>query len=146
MSDATFHERLLPSVGTWIVIAVLGATFGVVLVPLSLTAAVVVGVMGIIVLGVLAWVTSPVLEVRDGTFTMGRARIATELLGEPVVLRDADWSRTMGTGFEPMAHHCTRGWIRAGVRAEVHDDEDQTTAWVASTRRPEDLALALRAG
>ncbi|WP_217349644.1 DUF3093 family protein [Herbaspirillum sp. VT-16-41] len=43
------------------------------------------------------------------------------------------------------AHHCTRGWIHTGVRAEVLDDEDPTTAWIASSRRPEDLALALRA-
>lgn len=141
----SFHERLLPGIGAWIVIAVLGATFGVVLVPLSYTLAAVVGVIGVAVLCALAYLTSPVLAVREGQFTMGRARIPVRLLGEPVELRGEQWALTMGQDFEPMAHHCTRGWIHAGVRAEVLDDEDPTTAWVASSRRPEDLALALRA-
>ena len=141
----SFHERLLPGIGAWIVIVVLGATFGVVLVPLSYTLAAVVGVIGVIALCALAYVTSPVLEVRDGQFTMGRARIPVRLLGEPVELRDQEWARAMGQDFEPMAHHCTRGWIHTGVRAEVLDDKDPTTAWIASSRRPEDLALALRA-
>lgn len=140
-----FHERLLPGPGAWIVIALLGATFGVILVPLSYTLAAVVGVLALAVACALAYVSSPVLEVRDGQLTMGRARIPVELLGEPVVLEGEQWERVMGQDFEPLAHHCTRGWIHSGVRMEVLDETDPTTAWVASSRRPEDLALAVRA-
>src|SRR5690625_5941878 len=75
---------------------------------------------------------------------MGRARIEVELLGDPTVLEGEDWATTMSTGFEPLAHHCTRGWIHSGIRADVLDEQDPTTAWLASSRRPQDLALALR--
>lgn len=143
-SDADFRERLLPGPGTWLVIAVFGATFGVVLVPLSITLAVVVGAVAIVVLCALVIMSSPVVEVREGSFAMGRARISTDLLGEPQELRGADWDQVMGPGFEPLAHHCTRGWIRSGVRVPLLDEEDPTTAWVASSRRPEDLAAGLR--
>jgi len=87
---------------------------------------------------------SPVLEVSDSRFRLGRARIDVTELGEPQVLRGEDWALTIGQDFEPLAHHEVRGWTRSGIRVEVLDPEDPTTAWVASTRRPEDLALALR--
>lgn len=124
--------------------AVVGLIFGVVLIPLSYAMAIVVGIIGLITACALAYLTSPVLTVTDSHFTMGRARIETELLGEPTVVAGEDWQTTMGTGFEPLAHHCTRGWIHSGVRTEVRDDQDPITAWVCSSRRPEDLALALR--
>ncbi|MGO1284560.1 MAG: DUF3093 family protein, partial [Brachybacterium sp.] len=63
---------------------------------------------------------------------------------EVTVLHGEEWARTVGQDFEPLAHHCVRGWTRSGLRVEVLDDADPTTAWVASSRRPDDLALALR--
>src|SRR5699024_5076995 len=71
-------------------------------------------------------------------------RIEVEMLGTPTVLRGEEWTRTIGQDFEPLAHHCVRGWTRSGLRVEVIDPEDPTTAWVASTRRPGGLALARR--
>ena len=139
-----FHERLLPGPSWWIVAVSLGAALGLILVPLQLVVAIVVAVVAIIALLVLVVQYSPVLEVSGGRFRLGRARIEVELLGEPAVLRGEDWARTIGQDFEPLAHHCVRGWTRTGVRVPVLDPEDPTTAWVASTRHPEDLALALR--
>ena len=141
---ALFRERVLPGIGWWIVAVSVGAALGLVLVPLHLTVSIVVVVVCVIVLLVLVYQYSPVLEVADGRFRLGRARIDVALLGEASVLRDEEWTRTIGQDFEPLAHHCVRGWTRSGLRVEVLDDEDPTTAWVASTRRPEDLALALR--
>lgn len=144
-ASAPLHrERLLPGVGTWIVIVAVGAMCGVVLVPLGATLALVVGIVGIVVAVVLGVLTAPVVEVSDGRLRAGRAQIEVELLGTPEELEGEDWQRTMGVGFEPLAFHLTRGWIRSGLRAEVLDEGDPTTAWVVSTRRPEDLALALR--
>lgn len=143
-SPLLFRERLLPGPGGWIVVSVVGLIFGVVLIPLSYVLAVVVGVAALLLVCLLAFVSSPVLLVTNTHFSMGRARIEVELLGDPTLLEGADWARTMGTGFEPLAHHCIRGWIHSGIRAEVLDAQDPTTAWVASSRRPQDLALALR--
>ncbi|MGP5052350.1 DUF3093 domain-containing protein [Brachybacterium alimentarium] len=139
-----YRERLLPGVAGWIVTAVLGSIFGLVLVPLNFTLALVVGAVCIVVAIVLAVLYSPVAEVRDGRFSLGRARIDVSLLGDPAPLTGEEWSLTIGQDFEPLAHHCIRGWVHAGLRIEVLDEEDPTTAWVTSTRRPHDLALAVR--
>lgn len=142
--ETLFHERVLPGAGLWIAAVAVGGALGLILVPLSLTAAIVVAAVAIIGLLVLVVQYSPVLEVSGGRFRLSRAQIEVELLGEPEVLRGDEWARTIGQDFEPLAHHCVRGWTRTGLRVEVLDEEDPITAWVASTRRPDDLALALR--
>lgn len=139
-----FHERVLPSPSAWLICAAVGGSLGLVLVPLSLLAAVIVTVVAIAVLVVTVAMYSPVIEVADGQFRLSRARIEVDLLGEPLPLKGEQWAKTIGQDFEPLAHHCVRGWTRTGLRVEILDDEDPTTAWVASTRRPDDLALALR--
>jgi hypothetical protein len=142
---AGYRERLTPSIGTWTVVGALGAILGILLmplsVPLSLGVALVLAVLAVVLTGVL----SPVVRVDDGHLGLGRARIDVDLLGEPEVLSDEPWEISMSTGFEPLAYHLTRGWIHAGVRCEVRDEEDPTTAWVVSSRDPEGLALAIRA-
>ncbi|WP_114856571.1 DUF3093 domain-containing protein [Brachybacterium sp. YJGR34] len=142
--EPLFHERLLPGVGSWIVAVALGGVLGLALVPLDLTVAIIVGVIAILIALGLAVLYSPVLEVSEHRFRLGRAQIDVDLLGPAQVLRGEDWQRTVGQDFEPLAHHCLRVWAPSGIRVEVLDPEDPTTAWVASSRRPEDLALALR--
>jgi hypothetical protein len=140
-----FQERLLPSVGTWMVLAVAGGALGLILVPVSSALAAVVAVVCIALAIVLGFATSPVVSVAGGMLTMGRSRIPVQELGEPEVLTGQDWHHAMHEGFEPLAHHVTRGWIHSGLRVPVIDEEDPVTAWVVSCRRPEDLSLALRA-
>lgn len=141
---ALFHERLLPGPSLWIAAVAVAGALGLILVPLHLTVAIVVAVVAIIAALVLVVAYSPVLEVAEGRFRLGRAQIEVELLGEPAVLEGEEWALTVGQNFEPLAHHCVRGWTKTGLRVEVLDEADPTTAWVASTRRPQDLALALR--
>ena len=142
--DQLFRERVLAGPGFWIAALAVGAALGLVLVPLSLPAGITVSVISIIVLVVIVLQYSPVLEVSGGRIRMGRAQIDVDQLGEPQALKGEDWALTIGQDFEPLAHHCVRGWTRTGLRVEVLDREDPTTAWVTSTRRPDDLALALR--
>ena len=140
-----FQERLLPSVGTWVVFVVAGGALGLILVPVSPALAAVVAVVCVALAIVLGVATSPVVTVSEGMLTMGRSRIPVQELGESEVLTGQDWHHAMHEGFEPLAHHVTRGWIHSGLRVPVIDEEDPVTAWVVSCRRPEDLSLALRA-
>ena len=142
--EPLYRERLLPGVGTWVIGIVIGAALGLVTVPLRLAAAIALSVLAVIAAIAVLLAYSPVLEVSGGVFRLGRAQIDVTLLGEPEVRRGEEWALTIGQDFEPLAHHSVRGWTREGLRVEVLDEEDPTTAWVASTRRPEDLALALR--
>ncbi|MGY5764398.1 DUF3093 domain-containing protein [Brachybacterium sp. DNPG3] len=146
LADApAYRERLTPGIGTWVVLIAFGALFGVVIVPLSTIASVIVGVVGIGAMIAVGIGASPLLLVEGTRLSAGRASIDVAYLGEPETVEGEDWDRTMSTGFDPLAHHCTRGWIHGGLRVEVQDEEDPTTAWVLSSRAPADLALALRA-
>src|SRR5690625_6034328 len=77
-----FEERLLPGVGGWIVEVVVGLTIAVALIPLSLVLAIVVGAVAALLGCTLAYVSSPVLRITGTHFSLGRARIEVELLGE----------------------------------------------------------------
>lgn len=138
-----YRERLVPSPGVWAAGILLGAAFGVILVPISPIAALVAGIVLAISACAGLWASSPVLEVTEQAVVMGRARIEPELLGAPQVLDVPAMREAMSTGFEPLAFHCTRGWVRTGVRVPVLDPADPAPAWVASSRDPQALAGAI---
>lgn len=138
-------ERLTPSAGAWIVAFVFASLFGVVLVPLDLVIAAAVGLAAMIIMAVVLVVTSPVIEVTDQQLRAGRAQIGREHVGTVTALDRDAWQRAMSTGFDPRDFHLTRGWVATGVRVQITDPADPTPAWQLSTRRPEDLVLALAA-
>ena len=96
--------------------------------------------------GAVAWVlvaaAAPVI-VEGDTLTAGPARIPVTALG-PVEVLDADGARAVrGPESDPAGYHLIRGWVPAGVRAEVVDPHDPTPYWFVATRRPAALALAI---
>lgn len=89
-------------------------------------------------------IAAPSVSVTDDTLAAGRARIPIAALGEPEVL-DADASYlALHAGWDGRAYQSTVPWVRLLVRVPVVDDADPTTAWVLSSRRPEELAAAIR--
>ena len=77
-------------------------------------------------------------------FRAGRARIPVALLGAPEALDAEAMRQARGPGLDARAYLCLRGWISAGVRVPVLDPRDPAPYWLVSSRRPEDLAEALR--
>jgi len=142
---ATYAERLWLGPLGWVLLVVFAAMMSVAFVPLDPRVAVVVGV-GVLAVGAVVLVgLAPRVEVRDGVFSAGGARIPVALLGEAAAL-DADATRAeLGPRLDARAHVCLRGWIHTAVRVEVQDPQDPTPYWVVSTRRPAALAAALSA-
>lgn len=140
-----FRERLLPGPGVWVVAVVTATAFGLIVFPISATAAAVTAVLMVVLVVLGLWRTSPLLQVERDRVAMGAATIAPQLLGEPEELDRDGMRRVMGPQIEPLAYRCTRGWIATGVRVPVLDPEDPAPAWVASSRDPGGLARAIRA-
>lgn len=136
-------ERLWPSSGWWLVLGGLGVSLGVVLLPLGPVWALVGGVVALLVIAALVTTSTPRVAVEDGTLRAGAAHIGLEHLGEVELLDRPAWEAAMGPGYDPRAFHCTRSWVRQGVRVPVLDPEDPTTSWVISTRDPESLRTAI---
>lgn len=142
----TYDERLSAPlalwVGVWVMSLLLGIFFYTALGPVAGLAAVAVpGVLMSVVLARLA----AVVRVEDGHLMAGPARIPVEALG-PVAVLDAERARhTRGPGSDPTAYHLIRGWVPAGVRADVVDPSDATPYWFVASRRPVQLAAAVEA-
>ncbi len=89
--------------------------------------------------------SAPVLEVRDGLLSAGRARIATDLLGEPEVLTGSKARAARGVDLDARAWTVFRGWVDPVVRIPLHDLDDPAPYWLVSSRRPHELAAAITA-
>lgn len=140
----TYEERLTAPVSlwaaVWVMSLVLGLLFYVALGPVP--GLVALAVPGALVSAVLVR-SAAVVRVEDGHLTAGPARIPVEALG-PVQALDAEQARhTRGPGSDPAGYHLIRGWVPAGVLAEVVDPQDATPYWFVASRRPAELATAV---
>ena len=150
-----FRERLTPGWFGWMVAAAIGASFGFVVLPLAGGLGYLVGFLAGAVPGALVGIgimaaTSARVEVTSGgpagELQAGRARIGVGSLGAVEILDPAAMANLRGRGIDPRSYHCQRGWLPAGVKVDIADDTDPTPYWLISSRRPAELAEALRAG
>ncbi len=114
--------------------------------PIDTTLALIVGAVagtGVVALLVAA---SPTVEVSDGWLRAGRARIELSFLGATETFIGDDARTARGTGLHPRAWHLFRGGIDGVVVVAVTDPDDPTPCWALSTRTPDRLAAAIRAG
>ena len=142
----TYAERLTPPVGLWI-----GVWVGALALGLAFFAALgpVPGLVTLLVPGLLlsAVLVRSAAEVRveDGDLVAGPARIPVRLLGPVQALDPAAARAVRGPASDPAAYHLIRGWVPAGVRADVLDPADPTPYWFVASRRPIELAAAVEA-
>ena len=89
---------------------------------------------------------SPRIRVAEGRLHAGRAMIPLDLCGAVTAL-DAESTRALGgRDADARAYLLLRPYIRTAVRVDVADPRDPTPYWLLSSRRPDELAGAVRAG
>jgi len=141
----TYRERLWP--GPWIFIATALLIPGGLLVFLPI--GVWVGIPAAIILYAAAVVfliaTTPTIEVTADTFVAGRARLPLTAVGEITVITGDDVFIARGRELDARAYTLIRGWVKDVVRVENIDPADPVPYWLVSSRRPQELATALRA-
>lgn len=100
-----------------------------------------------IVLGAVAihFATSAI-TVEDGELRIKRAHIPVKYLGQSEIIGKKDFSFARTRGADPAAYFAITFWISQGIKIEVIDERDPTPYWLISTRRAEDLLLALKEG
>lgn len=152
MDTVIFRERLHPRATNIALGVVAGLAAGTVVWPFHEVAGYVLAAVAALTIDVLLWVTSPVVVVDLGAVELGEtpvlhagsAHIGVEHLGEPEVL-DVDGMRAaMGPEADARAFVCHRPWVRQGVRVAVVDPRDPAPYWLVASRRPAELAAALR--
>ncbi|GAB4069477.1 hypothetical protein GCM10028777_31500 [Angustibacter speluncae] len=139
------QERLWPSPGWWVVVALGAAMAGAAVLPVGVlvVAPVALVVLAACAAGLVA--ASARVVVADGELRAGPARVPVGLLGEAVALRGEQARHARGPGLDARAFLVLRGWVDPVVRVELVDPQDPTPYWLVSTRRPDDLVRALEA-
>ena len=140
----SYRERLWPSPWMYGVIALLIPATLLVFSPIDLIAGGVVAAVLTAGCVVLLLRSAPEIVVSEGMLRAGRASILVSLTGETLVARGDDARHEKGPGGDARAWLMLRGWVEPVARITVLDPDDPTPYWLLSTRRPEELAAALR--
>lgn len=139
-----FQERLWPSLGMWVFAFIMTSSLGIAysqaygkelgfIVAISTTLAVAVGLI----------VNTPLIQIDELNFRVGRARLPLQYVGKIQVLDDAQSKRARSTDANSNAHFQLRGGIKGSVIVEVTDPQDPHLYWQVSTRKPDALIAAL---
>ncbi|GAA2118000.1 DUF3093 domain-containing protein [Nocardioides bigeumensis] len=142
-----YDERLSVPLRWWVQGIMLVATFWLaVIVALPLAAAwTVTGAAGALVLAGLWAYGAQRLQVGDGVFRAGPARISVVHLGAAEALDAESTRRVAGRDADARAYLLLRPYLKRGVRVEITDPADPTPYWLVGTRRPDALVQALEA-
>ncbi|WP_168627398.1 MULTISPECIES: DUF3093 domain-containing protein [unclassified Cryobacterium] len=138
-----YREKLNPSVWLYVIALLVIPASLLVFLPINVWVGVAVAVVlyaGCVVLLLLA---SPVLEVTDGEFIAGRARLPIAFVGVIEGFRASEATLERGQRLDARAWLVIRGWIDPVLKVEVTDPKDPVPYWLVSTRRPDELKSAL---
>lgn len=139
-----YRERVTPPAYLILLGALAGASFGLILAPLSGTAAAATAVVLAAAVAAFAVAASPVIEVTDTGFRAGSARIESEFLGEVTELDKAGIRRRLGVEADARAYVLHRAYATGAVQVSLRDPRDPAPYWLVSTNRPTELHAALR--
>ena len=144
--DPSYVERLAPPPGLWVAVWVgalaLAVSFYAALGPAAGLVALLVP--GLLLSAVLTRSTT-VVAVDGADLVAGPARVPVTALGPARALTAEESRRLRGPESDPAGYHLIRGWVPAGVRADVVDPDDPTPYWFVASRRPDQLAAAIEA-
>ncbi|MDJ0320326.1 DUF3093 domain-containing protein [Pseudarthrobacter sp. PS3-L1] len=145
VSPATpvYREKLWPALWIWVVVAGISGAGILVFAPISFGAGLTAAAVLFVIMAVLLILSTPLIEVTDRTFTVGRATIERQFIGEVAAFRDGEATAERGVRLNAVAYLCIRGWVSPVVRATITDPSDSTPYWLTSSRHPEDLVAAL---
>jgi hypothetical protein len=144
--EIAYHERL--SVAWWLWPAALaGSAFVATELaigafalrnPITYAAAALLALAGVLALNRIR------IAVDQRELAVDDARLPLSAIGEVTVIDVEARRDLLGQDADPLAFVIQRPWIRGGVRIDLDDPDDPTPYWYVSSRRPAELAAAIR--
>jgi len=99
-------------------------------------------VLAVLATAFLLWIGQGRVRIETGSLVAGKAELSLRRVAEVRALNTAQWRHRLGPGADVCAHLYTRPWVQRGVELDVEDGDEPY--WLVSSRRPEELATALR--
>lgn len=112
--------------------------------PFGTEIGITVAVAGSISLVALVVLTSPTISV-SSELSAGRMRIPLGVIGKTESLNKVQLSNLIGPSADARAQLFIRGYVKTALKIEINDPADPTPYVVISTRKPDQLAVALLA-
>jgi hypothetical protein len=142
--NPVFQERLWPSLGQWafafIMTSSLGIAYGR---AFGADLGIVVGIAATLVVAIGLFVNTPLIQIDELNFRVGRARLPLQYVGKIQKLDAEQSRRARSTDANSNAHFQLRGGIKNTLIVEVTDSQDPHPYWQVSTRNPDALIAAL---
>ena len=142
----TFREVLRPSWWMYLAAAFMIPTTILVMAPIDFTLGIVLSVVVYALIVIPMFATSPTISLTEQELRVGKAHINREFIGAVSAYSGTYAVTARGPELDARAWIFLRGWINPVVRVDITDPNDPTPYWLFSTRRPEELVAALRAG
>ncbi|MEY2698523.1 MAG: hypothetical protein RL720_479 [Actinomycetota bacterium] len=142
----TFREVLRPSWWMYVIAAFMIPTTILVMAPINLTLGVVLSIVIYFAIVIPMFVTSPTILLTEKELRVGKAHIDRKFIGAVSAYSGTYAIAARGTELDARAWIFLRGWINPVVRVDITDPNDPTPYWLFSSRQPEKLVAALRAG
>jgi hypothetical protein len=141
-----FQERLWPSVGQWVFAFIMTSSLGIAYGrAYGADLGIIVGIAATIVVIIGLIVNTPLIQIDEMNFRVGRARLPLQYVGKIQKLDEEQSRRARSTDANSNAHFQLRGGIKNTVIVEVTDAEDPHPYWQVSSRNPDELIAALNA-
>jgi hypothetical protein len=144
-ASVIYTERLHVPLRWWVQATMFLATLWLALIVAlpALLAWTTSGVLFAGVYGILAWLGSATVDVRDGVLHAGPATIPLAKVAAAEALDKDATRRVHGIEADARAFLVTRPYIARSVKVVLDDPADPTPYWLISSRHPRQLAAAV---
>jgi hypothetical protein len=88
--------------------------------------------------------TELTIKVDEDRLYVGRAWIDRKFVGDVAALDSAQLKVIRTRDADPSAYLAIRFWAGKAVKIQIDDSRDQTPYWLVTSKRPHDLAKALK--
>lgn len=141
-----FQERLWPSLGQWVFAFIMTSSLGIAYGrAFGADLGTLVGIAATLVVAIGLVVNTPLIQIDELNFRVGRARLPLQYVGKIQKLDEDHSRRARSVDADSNAHFQLRGGIKNTVIVEVTDPQDPHPYWQISTRNPDALITALNA-
>lgn len=142
----TFREVLRPSWWMYVIAAFMIPTTILVMAPINFSLGVILSIVVYAAIVIPMFVTSPAIVLTETELRVGKAHIDRKFIGAVSAYSGNYSVAARGPELDARAWIYLRGWVNPVVRVDISDPNDPTPYWLFSSRRPEELVAALRAG
>ncbi|MFC5338276.1 DUF3093 domain-containing protein [Leucobacter denitrificans] len=143
-SNAHYRERLVPGFGFFVAWLLVIPAVALIMMPINAQAAIPTAIAMYVVIAIIFFALSPIIEVSEGQLQAGRAVIPVEFIGKIEPLGSELLRKSIGQDADARNYLLVRGWIHMGLKLEIADENDPTPYWIITSRKPLALAEAIR--